>query len=133
MADLRGVNLLGHIADMLINERLYRDLREAADVNDALNKLDELGLAPDVLESVKVAIGWTGRKTVEIVSIRPLEPLPGNPFSGFGGPTNERTRSSLVTTAQSRYSVDDGDPEERRWAAPALDAEPKTDPRATRI
>jgi len=29
MADLRGVNLLGHIADMLINERLYRDLREA--------------------------------------------------------------------------------------------------------
>jgi hypothetical protein len=36
MADLRGVNLLGHIADMLINERPYRALREAADVNDAL-------------------------------------------------------------------------------------------------
>jgi hypothetical protein len=95
MADLRGVNLLGHIADMLINERPYRALREAADVNDALNKLDELGLAPDVLESVKVAIGWTGRKTVEIVSIRPLEPLPGNSFSGFWRPDERKNAIEL--------------------------------------
>ncbi len=92
MASLAGANLVGHIADMLINERLYRDLREANQVNDGLNRLAQLGLAPELLENVKGAIGWTGRRSLEIVTIRPLAPLPGNAFSGFvSGDTRKQT------------------------------------------
>jgi NTE family protein len=83
MVNLTGTNLVGHIADMLINERLYRDMREAEAVTDGLKKLAQLGLPAGAVESVKAAIGWTGRRALEIVTIRPLDPLPGNAFSGF--------------------------------------------------
>jgi hypothetical protein len=108
MANLRGVDLLGHIADMLINERLYRDLREATDVNNGLDKLDELGLAPAVLESVKGAIGWAGRKRFEIVSIQPPEPLRGNPSLASGGSRSARTRSTWVASGHCRFWASDG-------------------------
>jgi NTE family protein len=83
MVNLTGTNLVGHIADMLINERLYRDMREAEAVTDGLKKLEQLRLPADALDRVKAAIGWTGRRALEIVTIRPLDPLPGNAFSGF--------------------------------------------------
>jgi len=78
-----GMDLLGDFADILIDERLYRDLREAEDVNRSLERLDKLNLGGDELRRVKEAIGWTGRRQIEIVTIRPAEILPGNMFSGF--------------------------------------------------
>lgn len=78
-----GVDLLGDLADILIDERLYRDLREAEDVNRSLERLDKLQLGADELRRVKDAIGWTGRRKIDIVQIRPAEALPGNMFSGF--------------------------------------------------
>ena len=83
LGDVSGVGLAGRVADILINERLYRDLREAEGVNDALAKLEGLGLPADTLASVKAALGWTTRRAISIVRIRPLEPLPGNAFQGF--------------------------------------------------
>jgi NTE family protein len=108
MANLSGANLVGHIADMLINERLYRDLREANEVNEQLANLDRLGLAPDVLASVKGAIGWAGRTQLEIVTIRPLEPLPGNAFSGF---LHADARRNAIELGKSRANAALGD----RW------------------
>jgi predicted acylesterase/phospholipase RssA len=72
---LRGMGLVSHLADMLIEERLYRDLREAEQVNDALAKLHALarpgGLSVSQLAEVMAALDWTGRRVVEIIPIRP--------------------------------------------------------------
>jgi NTE family protein len=78
-----GMDLLGDFADIVVDERLYRDLREAEDVNRSLERLDKLNLGADDLRRVMGAIGWTGRRQIEIVAIRPAEVLPGNLFSGF--------------------------------------------------
>ncbi len=83
---LSGLNLVGHVAEILINERLYRDLHEAASVNEDLKKLDRLkneGIAGDVIERVKRELGW---RPLEIVQIRPNKPLEGNAFEAFGKP-----------------------------------------------
>jgi len=86
-ADLGALGMVGHFAEMLIDERLYRDLREAAQVNDTLARLDAL-VQSGVLDvaqraSVMAVLGWAGRRTVEIVQIRPTAALRGSAFSGF--------------------------------------------------
>jgi len=78
--DQHGLEYVGHLIDMLINERLYRDLHEAESRNAALRRLDALGAGADV----RRALGWEGVRPVPIVQIRPLEPLPGTAFSAFG-------------------------------------------------
>ena len=39
--DFGGLGLIGRLADMLINERLHRDLKEADETNEALRNLEE--------------------------------------------------------------------------------------------
>ena len=58
-ADLHGLALAGHIFDLLVQERLIRDLKRVADANRA------------------------GKRIVQVVEIRPDADLPGNAFSGF--------------------------------------------------
>jgi NTE family protein len=86
-ADLGALGMVGHFAEMLIDERLYRDLREAAQVNETIARLDAL-VDRGVLDAaqraqVMIALGWTGRRTVEVVQIRPTAALRGTAFSGF--------------------------------------------------
>ena len=81
---LSGLNLLGHIAEILINERIFRDLHTAESVNGYLARLDALsaaGVPPDVIERVKGVFGW---RPLEIVPIRPERALTGNAFEAFG-------------------------------------------------
>jgi predicted acylesterase/phospholipase RssA len=80
---LRGAKLVTQLAEILINERLYRDLRDAEAINDYLSKLDELAhqrVPLDVIEKVKAVFGWV---PLEIVQIRPPRPLDGSAFSAF--------------------------------------------------
>jgi NTE family protein len=85
--ELSGVALVSHLVDMLINERLYRDLHRARGINEALLKLEELGrqkgwsLAD--LQEVKAAMDLGDKRVIEVVQIRPPEPLPGNAFGGL--------------------------------------------------
>jgi predicted acylesterase/phospholipase RssA len=72
----RDVN---HLVEVILNERLYRDLRDADEVNTALRALGRFDIGPAVV----AAMGWTGRRVVEIVDIRPREPLEGSLLSGF--------------------------------------------------
>lgn len=85
--ELSGVGLVGHLADMLIEERLYRDLREAEQVNDGLAKLEALVeqrvLTGPQLDRVKDALGWGRRRPVQVIQIRPQTALRGTAFSGF--------------------------------------------------
>jgi NTE family protein len=81
-ASAHGVGLLSHLADVLVNERLYRDLREAREINRALAEL-ELRLAPEAFAEALAALGWRRRRQIEIVELRPPHPLEGGSFDGF--------------------------------------------------
>lgn len=85
--DLSGVGLVGHLADMLIEERLYRDLREAEQVNEGLARLGAL-VEQGVLDGAQLAqvtgaIGWGRRRPIPVIQIRPTTQLRGTAFSGF--------------------------------------------------
>jgi NTE family protein len=87
-AEITGLTpLVSHLAEMLIDERLYRDLREAEQVNTALDQLGRLArtgvLDAAQLRSVVDALGWSRRRVVEIIAIRPDQPLRGNAFEAF--------------------------------------------------
>jgi NTE family protein len=80
---LGGVNLISQLAELLINERLYRDLHDAGSVNGYLRQLDALalgGVSPDAIQKVKDVFGWA---PLEVVQIRPPELLDGSVFSAF--------------------------------------------------
>jgi NTE family protein len=84
---LRGISLLSHLAEILIDERFYRDVRMADEVNEQLARLDALVVA-DILtaaqrDEVMSALGWSNRRRIEIIQIRPREALEGNAFLGF--------------------------------------------------
>src|SRR5262245_61350548 len=72
---------------MLINERLYRDLREAEQINAQIARLEALvpdALSAHQLEQVKHALGWRkGTKPIAVIPIRPAEDLDGHSFSAF--------------------------------------------------
>jgi predicted acylesterase/phospholipase RssA len=81
-----GLDLVSHFAEILIDERLYHDLRFAAEVNDQLARLDALAVndaARELIEKVKQVLHWS---RLDIVQIRPAEALPGGAFSGFSQP-----------------------------------------------
>lgn len=59
---LHGLALAGHILDLLVQERLIRDLQRVADRNRS---------------------GWAGRGPVQVVEIRPDADLPGSAWTGF--------------------------------------------------
>jgi NTE family protein len=80
---LRGINLLSQIAELLINERLYRDLHDAEDVNEYLRRLDTLesnGVSRETISKVKSIFHW---EPLQIVQIRPKVALDGTAFSAF--------------------------------------------------
>jgi NTE family protein len=82
-----GLDLLSQLVDVLINERLYRDLRRAEATNDVLAKLRGVagarGWDADTVEAIKQTVDLAGKREIPIVRIRPLDTLPGNAFSGF--------------------------------------------------
>lgn len=85
---LRGARLLEHVLTMLVNERLYRDLREAERVNAQLERLEALRaagtLSKEQYRQVLEALGWGSMRQIRVVAIRPDEDLDGNSFLGFG-------------------------------------------------
>lgn len=80
---LRGVALLSHLAEVLTDERLFRDLKEAHEVNRALAALERAVPLASLRERALAALGWSGRRKVQIVEVRPREPLEGDVFAGF--------------------------------------------------
>jgi NTE family protein len=76
--------LVGRVADIIVQERLYRDLREALQVNDRLAALEALRaqLGDPLLAQVKAAAGLGSARPLEIVEVR-LDETPPNPFAGF--------------------------------------------------
>ena len=77
--DLRGLELASFLVDVLIHERLYRDLRDAERVNQTIQKLR--ATVPEAADRVLALLGWRGE--VELIDVRPEHDLDGNAFSGF--------------------------------------------------
>ena len=79
-----GVGLVNHMLEILINERLYRDLKEATTVNEEIEKLKELTsngtISQDQFETVVNALKI---RSVEITQVRPKENFKSSPFAGF--------------------------------------------------
>jgi NTE family protein len=83
---LSGATLLGKEVDIAINERLFRDLLQARRVNKKLEAIDEaLTTLPEAernrtRDAVRLALGWS---PLDILEIRPENPLAGDAFSGL--------------------------------------------------
>jgi predicted acylesterase/phospholipase RssA len=79
-----GLSLLNHLIAILINERLYRDLKDAQSINleaDKLNAMLKEGfLTEEQLEKIKSILFI---RNVEVTEIRPTKDLKISPFSGF--------------------------------------------------
>jgi len=80
---LHGLALGAHVLDIVLDERLVRDLRRVARVNRVLAQLPSLVAEAAERAALLEALGWTGRRAVQVVEIRPVEDLPGNSFSGL--------------------------------------------------
>ncbi len=80
-----GLRLLMHLFEVVIHERLFRDLRDAARINRAIVELDTLvrhgELTATQAARVRHLFGW--RAELEIIVIRPERALPGSAFAGF--------------------------------------------------
>jgi NTE family protein len=96
--DLGGVGLLSRLVDILIHERLVRDLAEARAVNGWLATLDRLvarrqlarAARAEVIEALYGGDAGTFRQ-LELVEIRPARPLEGGSFSGLFRPDLRRS------------------------------------------
>jgi predicted acylesterase/phospholipase RssA len=99
----RGLRLLAHELDMVFAEWIYQDLRRANLQNEGLGRLDALaarkGWGPAEVEEIKAALGLEGARRVPVVSIRPVEVLPGTMFSGF---VNRAERIAYVRIGRER-------------------------------
>lgn len=82
--ELGGINLVGRIADIAINERISHDLGVAWRTNDRLKgvktALESTRASRETTDAVLGALGW---RELDLVLIGPDEELPGSSFSGF--------------------------------------------------
>jgi predicted acylesterase/phospholipase RssA len=90
----KGLSLLNHLIQILINERLYRDLKQTQAINDRIKALEKLVhngiLSADQLQAVESALGM---RKIELTQIRPGEALKQSPFAGF---FSENERDLLI-------------------------------------
>lgn len=80
---LRGMALGARLADVLINERLFRDLKDAYEVNRLVAALRAEPLDDATRARLLEAFGFPGAREVRILEVRPLEALEGHLLSAF--------------------------------------------------
>jgi NTE family protein len=80
-----GFDLASQLGEILVGERLYRELHHTARVNRKLAGIDRMvadgQLTAAQASAVKDVLGW--KRLVEVISIRPATPLAGNVFTGL--------------------------------------------------
>lgn len=85
--DLHGARLAMHLVDILVGERLHRDLEAVDEVNRRLAALERLAAANEWSEfqfrQFKEAVGLHCARPISIVPMRPDVPLAGNPFTAL--------------------------------------------------
>ena len=81
---LQGWGLMNHLVEILINERLYRDLKDANVVNHEVEELQKL-VSRGVLSVAQLKTVQSVLRTrwVQITEVRPTTSQSGNAFAGF--------------------------------------------------
>jgi len=91
---LRGWAVIGRTIDIVINERLFRDLAFAHRVNAKLAELDALtrgwGLSDDQRAALADTLGW---RPIELIQVRPERSLEGSPFAALA---DRRLRAEYI-------------------------------------
>jgi predicted acylesterase/phospholipase RssA len=84
---LSSVRLAMHLIDILVGERLCRELDEVNEMNRRIAAVERLAAANEwselLFRQFKEALGLRYARQVEIVAIRPDIPLAGNPFTAL--------------------------------------------------
>jgi predicted acylesterase/phospholipase RssA len=94
-----GLGFLNHLIEILINERLFRELKNANSVNEDVNALTSLVSKGIITSKQLEIIKQTLRiRHVQITEIRPEQTLCGNPFSGF---FSKSARTKMVDEGRS--------------------------------
>lgn len=84
MPALEGVDLVSRLVDILIHERVYRDLKAADAANATITKLRALAAAGTLDDAQLAAVLATLElRPLRIITIRPPVELEGNSFTGF--------------------------------------------------
>ena len=81
---LSGMSLLMHLIEILINERLYRDLKAAETTNTEIESINELVQTGKLTEEqCRIVTEILKIRKVSVHQIRPHEGLTAGSFSGF--------------------------------------------------
>lgn len=83
--NFKGLDLASRFGDVVVNERLYRDLVNADKVNHIVKRLKHLKATNVITEEQykKIDTILDFKREIEIVQIRPKKKLEGNGFSGL--------------------------------------------------
>lgn len=83
--NFKGLDLASRFSDVIVNERLYRDLLNADKVNQIVSKLNQLKASKSISEDQfkKIEAVFDYKREIEIIQIRPKKRLEGNGFSGL--------------------------------------------------
>lgn len=81
---ITGMGLFSHLSNLLINERLYRDLKDSSAVNKKLLSLKKLVAEGLIQEEqflkIQQILKW---RSIKVIPIRPAKELKGGSFSGL--------------------------------------------------
>ncbi len=83
--NFKGLDLASRFSDIIVNERLYRDLVNADRFNHIVKELKLLKASGELSEKQfsKIETILDRKREVEIIQIRPKKKLKGNGFSGL--------------------------------------------------
>ena len=83
--NFKGLDLASRFGDVVVNERLYRDLVNADKVNHLMRRLKHLRAVKEITDEQfkKLETVLDNKREIEIVQIRPKKKLEGNGFSGL--------------------------------------------------
>ncbi|HEX6835476.1 MAG TPA: patatin-like phospholipase family protein [Polyangia bacterium] len=81
---LEGVELVSRLVDILIHERVFRDLKAAESANATIARLEGLvGAGTLTREQLAAVLATLALRPLRILAIRPPVELEGNSFTGF--------------------------------------------------
>lgn len=83
--EFKGLNLASRFGDILVNERLYRDLLTAEKTNEIISRLKLMLASKELTKSqfAKIHQIFHNKHNIDIIQIRPKKKLEGNGFSGL--------------------------------------------------
>lgn len=83
--NFKGLDLASRFGDVVVNERLYRDLVNADKINNVMRRIKHLRATREITDEQfkKLETILDFKREIEIIQVRPKKKLEGNGFSGL--------------------------------------------------